>query len=200
MITLFSQAPAEELPPPPEAPPDGGAPADEAGLVRDTLGANPQAFEEIVRRHSRRVFSFLHQFTRHRQDAEDLTQQTFIKAYQNLHRFDCRRPLINWLLTIARRSALNHFRSAKKWEEVPESAACAAPSPAHRAEERDETSSLWERARRVLSPREFEVLWLRFAEELSTEETAQIAGITQTHVKVLVYRARQQLLKGAMPS
>jgi RNA polymerase sigma-70 factor (ECF subfamily) len=191
MMTLFSQAPAEEFVPLPAE-----APADEAGLVRDTLGANPQAFEEIVRRHSRRVFSFLHQFTRHRQDAEDLTQQTFIKAFQNLHRFDCNRPLINWLLTIARRTALNHFRSAKKWESVPESAASPGPSPDRQAEEKDEAAGLWERARRILSQREFEVLWLRFAEELSTEETARIAGITETHVKVLVYRARQQLLKG----
>jgi RNA polymerase sigma-70 factor (ECF subfamily) len=191
MMTLFSQAPAEGLPPAPEE-----APADEARLVQATLGADPRAFEEIVHRHSRRVFTFLHHFARHRQDAEDLTQQTFLKAYQNLHRFDCNRPLINWLLTIARRTALNHFRAAKKWEAVPETTACPAPSPADRAEDKDDTDSLWARARRILSPREFEVLWLRFAEEMSTEETARIAGITQTHVKVLVYRARQQLLKG----
>jgi len=193
MMTLFSQAPAEELPPAPAE-----APADEARLVQATLASDPRAFDEIVRRHSRRVFNFLHQFARHRQDAEDLTQQTFLKAYQNLHRFDTGRPLINWLLTIARRTALNHFRAAKQWEAVPETAACPAPSPASRAEDKDEAESLWARARRILSAREFEVLWLRFAEEMSTEETARIAGITETHVKVLVYRARQQLLKGEM--
>jgi RNA polymerase sigma-70 factor (ECF subfamily) len=48
----------------------------------------------------------------------------------------------------------------------------------------------------VLSPREFEVIWLRFAEELSTEETAQATGLTVSNVKVIVFRARQQLLKG----
>lgn len=193
MMALFPHARAEEFPVPAETP------ADEAGLVRDTLGANPRAFEEIVRRHSRRVYNFLHQFTRHHQDAEDLTQQTFLKAYQNLHRFDCSRPLINWLLTIARRSALNHFRAAKKWESVPDDAASPAPSPARQTETSDEAENLWAHARRLLSPREFEVLWLRFAEELSTEETARIAGLTQTHVKVLVYRARQQLMKGEIP-
>lgn len=192
-MALFPHARAEEFPVPAETP------ADEAGLVRDTLGANPRAFEEIVRRHSRRVYNFLHQFTRHHQDAEDLTQQTFLKAYQNLHRFDCSRPLINWLLTIARRSALNHFRAAKKWESVPDDAASPAPSPARQTETSDEAENLWAHARRLLSPREFEVLWLRFAEELSTEETARIAGLTQTHVKVLVYRARQQLMKGEIP-
>ena len=189
-MTLFSQNRATE----PEL---TDTLSDESRLVHETLSGNPRAFEELVRLHTRRVFNFLYQMTRQRQDAEDLAQQSFIKAFHNLHRFDPQRPFINWLLTIARRTALNHFRSAKKWEEVPADAACDAPSPARSAEDQDQSDTLWDRARRSLSQREFEVLWLRFAEELSTEETARVAGLTQTHVKVLVYRARQQLLKGA---
>ena len=172
-----------------------GADGDEAGLVRETLGGNVRAFDGIVRSHHRRVFNFLYQMTRQRQDAEDLTQQTFIKAFDHLAQFDPRRPLINWILTIARNNALNHFRAAKKWEPVSEHAAETGPSPAHAAEERDRTDSLWARAREVLSRREFEILWLRFAEDMSVEETARVVGLTQTHVKVLVYRARQALLK-----
>src|SRR4051812_13315821 len=80
-----------------------GLPTDEASLVRETLGGDSGAFEAIVNLHSRRVFNFVYQMTRQRQDAEDLTQQTFIKAFRNIHRFDTARPLINWLLTIARR-------------------------------------------------------------------------------------------------
>ncbi len=176
------------------------SPADEAGLVRDAIGSNPRAFEEIVRWHSRRVFNFLFHLTRHRQDAEDLTQQTFIKAFHALPRFDPTRPLINWLLTIARRTALNHFRAAKKWERLPEGMAAGGPSPAGQMEEEDETKSIWARARRLLSQREFEVMWLRFAEELSTEEAARVAGLTQTHVKVIIFRARHKLLKGELSS
>lgn len=194
MIAALSSVQAEDIPAPEQAA------ADEATLVRSVLDANPRAFEEIVRRHSRRIYNFLHQFTRHHHDAEDLTQQTFLKAYQNLHRFDCERPLINWLFTIARRTALNHFRAAKKWEEVADDTPSESPSPASQSETSDAAENLWAHARRILSQREFEVLWLRFAEELSIEETARIAGLTATHVKVLVYRARQQLMKGAMPS
>lgn len=179
---------------PPTVLPD--IPADEAELVRDALGPNPRAFEDIVRLHTRRVFNFLYQLTRQRQDAEDLTQQTFIKAYHGLRRFDPKRPLINWLLTIARRTALNHFRAAKKWEALPDGLAATGPSPARSMEGKDESLTLWSRARRVLPQREFEVMWLRFAEELSTEDTARVAGLTQTHVKVLIHRARQHLLKG----
>jgi RNA polymerase sigma-70 factor (ECF subfamily) len=172
------------------------AQATEASLVRAAAGGDTRAFEELMRANSRRVFNFLYHMTRQSQDAEDLAQQTFLKAYQNIHRFDASRPLINWLLVIARRTALNHFRAHKKWESVPEETPSAGLSPARSAEERDGAESLWARARAVLSRREFEVLWLRFAEELSTEETARVAGLTQTHVKVLVYRARQTLLKG----
>src|SRR3954468_19970627 len=172
-----------------------GVQTDEATLVRETLGGAPRAFEAIVHLHSRRVFNFIYQMTRQRQDAEDLTQQTFIKAFRNIHRFDTGRPLINWLLTIARRTALNHFRSWKQWEQMPDDTASAGPSPARCAEEQDRADDLWSRARRILSQREFEVLWLRFAEELSTEETARVAGLTKTHVKVFVFRARRQLLK-----
>lgn len=171
----------------------------EAELIRDIQGGNTRAFEELVRLHSRRVFNFIYQMTRQRQDAEDLAQQTFIKAYHNIHRFSAERPFINWLLTIARRTALNHFRSAKKWEEISDNSATPGPSPASQAEVQDQTENLWARARRVLSQREFEVLWLRFAEELSIEETANVTGLTQVNVKVLVHRARQQLLKGESP-
>jgi RNA polymerase sigma-70 factor (ECF subfamily) len=98
------------------------------------------------------------------------------------------------LLTIARRTALNHCRSAKKWEEVPENAASDDPSPATRAEEHDEVDDIWEQARRRLSQREFQVMWLRYGENLSIAETARAAGLTQTHVKILVFRARRRLL------
>ncbi|MEO6004341.1 MAG: sigma-70 family RNA polymerase sigma factor [Opitutus sp.] len=156
------------------------------------------AFEQVVRLHSSRVFNFVYQMTRQRQDAEDLVQQTFVKAYHNLHRFDGSRPIINWLLTIARRSALNHFRSAKRWEEVPETAASSDPTPAINAENREEKETLWTSARRLLPQREFEILWLRFGEDLSIEETARVAGLTQTHIKVIVYRARKRLMKAQL--
>jgi RNA polymerase sigma-70 factor, ECF subfamily len=176
------------------------APPAEAELVRETLEGRTEAFEQIVHMHSARIFNFIHQMTRQAQDAEDLTQQTFIKAYQNLHRFDCTRPFAAWLFTIARRTALNHFRAARHWEAMPEEAASEEPSPARQTENRDNVNSLWERARRILSPREFEVMWLRFAEELSVEETAKVMGLTRPHVKILVFRARHQLMKGKLAS
>jgi RNA polymerase sigma-70 factor (ECF subfamily) len=191
MMTLSPAPRADE----PAAGP--AAAACEHDLIQATLAGNARAFDEIIRTHHRRIYHYVHQMTRQHQDAEDLTQQTFIKAFHHLARFDRQRPLINWLLRIARNTALNHFRDTKTWDEMPPETAGHEPTPAHSAERREETANLWDRARALLSAREFEILWLRFAEEMSTEETARIVGLTQTHVKVLVHRARQTLLKGA---
>ncbi len=190
----------------PEPPAAGSLPdpndpgCDEAALIREAAGGDSRAFGEIVHQHHGRVFNYLRQMTRQHQDAEDLTQQTFIKAYQHLARFDRQRPLINWLLTIARNTALNHFRDVKKWQEIPADTAGAEPTPARAAEQKEQGENLWARARALLPAREFEVLWLRFAEEMSTRETAAVVGLTETHVKVLVFRARQALLKGVRPT
>ena len=173
---------------------------EDAVVVRAAAAGDARAFEKMVQLHHQRVLNFVYQMTRQRQDAEDLTQQTFVKAFQHIERVDPARPIINWLLTIARRTALNHFRSARKWEFMPADVASADPSPARQLEQQERTENLWARARRQLSQREFEVLWLRFAEEMSTEETARITGLTQIHVKVLVHRARQHLLKGETKS
>ncbi len=172
----------------------------EAPAIRAAAAGDVRAFEQLVHTHHRRVLNYLLHLVRHRQDAEDLAQQTFIKAHRQLHTFDCARPLINWLLTIARNNALNHFRSARRWESIPQEAASAGPSPAEYVEQQDQADSLWSRARRLLSRREFDVLWLRCAEDLSVEETARITGLTRIHVKVLVYRARRQLLQSLSKS
>lgn len=179
---------------------------DEAGLVRRVLAGETEAFDALVRAHSPRVFRFLHQFVRNRHDAEDLTQQAFLRAFAKLGSFDPRRPMINWLLTIARRCALNHFRAAKSWESlsatdgegrVPDEMTVA---PDADLEHRDLTGNLWERARDRLSAREYEALWLRFGEDLSVKEAAQVMGLTQPHIKILVFRAKRALRKGVMKS
>ena len=190
VMTLPTQAvPGETLPAPPIAQ------SVDASLIADCLQGRMNAFDEIVRLHTPRVFNYVLHMTRHRQDAEDITQQAFIKAYTHLASFDPTRSFIAWLLTIARRTALNHFRSAKNFEPVAEETATQEPTPDRQFEKRDQLDTLWAQARRVLSEREFEILWLRYAEDMSLEDTARIAGITQTHTKIIAFRARQRLMK-----
>ena len=188
-MTLPPQATVGETLAPPNT-----ASAD-APLIADCLQGNMRAFDEIVRQHTPRVFNYVLHMTRHRQDAEDIAQQTFIKAYTHLSSFDPTRSFIAWLLTIARRTALNHFRSAKNFEPVAEETASSDVTPDRHLEKRDQLDTLWAQARRSLSEREFEVLWLRYAEDMSLEETARIVGLNQTHTKIIAFRARQRLIK-----
>ncbi len=171
------------------------SPSADADLIADCLRGDMRAFDEIVRLHTPRVFNYLLHMTRHRQDAEDIAQQTFIKAYTHLSSFDPTRSFIAWLLTIARRTALNHFRSVKNFEPIAEDAAASDTTPDRHLEKRDQLDTLWEQAKRVLSEREFEVLWLRYVEDRSIEEAAQILGLNKTHTKIIAFRARQRLIK-----
>src|SRR5690349_14114971 len=121
----------------PEAPaPATAAPRpDDATIVLAASQGDRVAFEKLVHLYHQRVLNFIHQMTRQRQDAEDLTQQTFVKAFLHINRVDPARPIINWLLTIARRTALNHFRSARRWEYVPAELASTEPSPSRQLEQ-----------------------------------------------------------------
>ncbi len=194
IMTLPPEAASAEMLAPPTPP------SADARLIADCLQGNMQAFDEIVRTHTPRVFNYVLHMTRHRQDAEDIAQQTFIKAYTHLSSFDPTRSFIAWLLTIARRTALNHFRSTKYFETVAEDTAATDTTPDRHFEKRDQLDTLWTQAKRALSEREFEVLWLRYAEDRSIEETAQIIGCNRTHTKIIAFRARQRLIKLQSPT
>jgi RNA polymerase sigma-70 factor (ECF subfamily) len=193
-MTLPPQAASAETFAPPTTP------SADARLIAECLRGDMGAFDEIVRTHTPRIFNYVLHMTRHRQDAEDIAQQTFIKAYTHLASFDPTRSFIAWLLTIARRTALNHFRSAKHFETVADDTASGETTPDRHLEKRDQLDTLWAQAKRVLSEREFEVLWLRYAEDRSLEETAAIVGLNQTHTKIIAFRARQRLIKLQTPS
>src|SRR5262249_44943760 len=116
-------------------------------LAERAQGGCRESFEELVLRHEDRIFNFLHQFTRNRHDAEDLTQETFLKVYQNLHRYKPALAFAPWLFTIARRTAASHFRSAKPFEELSTEGESALESPAESLERKDEQTSIWDLAR-----------------------------------------------------
>ena len=168
----------------------------EAELVREAVAGSASAARELVRLFHRPIFAYVSRMTGQAQDAEDITQETFVKAFRSLDRVDTNRPLIRWLFTIAHRTALNHFRSRKPWVELPREAAAPEAGPRKEAEQHELITNVWAKARRVLSAREYEIMWLRFGEELSTAEAASAAGVSISQVKTLVYRARQRLLTG----
>lgn len=161
------------------------------------MGMDRASFAALVEEHQDRLRGFLYRYTRSKQDAEDLAQDTFVKAYRNLHRYDSRYSFTTWLYTIARRTAYNHYRDTKRTEPIEfEVIAASDAAPDEEATQGDERAWIWE-ATKSLKPDFREALALKYVEDRSVEEIARIMGKSQTNVKIILFRARNQL-KGLM--
>jgi RNA polymerase sigma-70 factor (ECF subfamily) len=165
----------------------------EALAERSRAGCR-DSFEALVTLFERRIFNFLWQMTRNEHDAQDLTQVTFLKAYQNIGSYQSKGTFQAWLFTIAKRTALNHLRDKRPTEELQPDLEASADSPSTAAEKKDVSSSVWTLAR-SLKPKQFEALWLRYAEGFSIAETARIMQTNSLQVRVLLHRARSALGK-----
>ena len=162
-------------------------------LVDRSKAGSREAFESLVERFEQRIFNFLCQLTGNAHDAEDLAQETFIKAYHNLHRFSSNHGFSTWLFTIAKRTAFNHFRSAKPFQELSGEEELDFDDPSTLLEQKDATRSVWKWARTALNPAQYEALWLRYGEGFSIAETARILNTNQIRVRVLLHRGRNRL-------
>jgi len=139
------------------------------------------------------VYRFMARQVSRLADAEDLTQQAFVRAFQSFHRFDRSRDFTPWIFTIARRTLADHFRKhPEATENLPDSLTDPSPNPRESASQADQAASIWDLAGK-LPPRHLQVLWLHYREQFSLRETARIMGITLPHVKVLLFRARHRL-------
>jgi len=168
---------------------------DLAALALRARDGDDEAFNRLVGECSGRLFNFLFRITGQAQDAEDLVQDTLIKAFRALPRYDASRPWLPWLFTIARRTALNHLRGRRAVERLPEELPLPAsgPGPGEMAATRDDDASLW-RLAQGLNPRYHEVLWLHYGEGFSLPHVAVVMGTNRLSLKVLLHRARRALL------
>jgi RNA polymerase sigma-70 factor (ECF subfamily) len=119
---------------------------------------------------------------------------TFLKAYQNIHRFHQNGAFNAWLFTIAKRTALNHIRDSRPTQELMPDLEGNLEDPSVHAEREDAKSSLWDAAQ-SLKPAQYEALWLRYGEGFSISETARVMGASCLRVRVLLHRGRAALAK-----
>jgi RNA polymerase sigma-70 factor (ECF subfamily) len=170
------------------------AAAEETAWLAEWRAGDRDAFTKIVERYHTRLYHYLSHLCGNPSDAEDLLQDTFIKAFRALDRFDGRCPLGVWLFTIAKHTALNHLRAnwRNSGEEVPEGSYEFTPAMA--SDEADERQALWTAARQ-LKPAQFEALWLRYGQGFNIEEIAGIMKTNRLRVRVLLHRGRSALVK-----
>jgi RNA polymerase sigma-70 factor (ECF subfamily) len=173
-------------------------PADEELAVRAAAGSRP-SFEELVSRYSLRLFHFLRSRSGSDEDVEDLVQETFLKAYRNIGRYDPQRRFSTWLYTVAIRLSISRQRSQRERPLPldPEGPEHPSPGPQEvliRKEEAQKAGNIWLLAR-TLKPSEYEILWLRYAEEMPMKEIARAMKRSLVGVRVLLHRSRVKLGK-----
>jgi RNA polymerase sigma-70 factor (ECF subfamily) len=175
------------------------SPSDEA-LARHTQTGSIEAFEELVLRYEQRIYAFVCQSCRNGMDAAEITQETFVKAYQAIAQFDSKRTFAPWLFTIARHKCVDHFRATPPVsnESVPELS--DSPDPSELLARQDERHQLWRLARRILPRAQFDALWLHYVEDMSLAQIARVLRRPETYIKVLLFRARKALAERLKPA
>lgn len=176
--------------------------SDETLVVR-AQGGDLDAFTEVVARWDGRLFNFIARRVggRLRQmDAEDLTQETFLRAWRSIAEYQPRHRFSTWLFTIAGRLVVDHLRHQRVRADATESLTTAASrrqSNADAATDRlllpESSESLWNIAREILTAEQHAALWLRYAEDLSPGEVARVLDKNEVAVRVMLFRARQAL-------
>jgi RNA polymerase sigma-70 factor (ECF subfamily) len=178
---------------------------DESTLVAQAREGDTRAFGELVRRYEGKIFRLAQHVTQNREDAEDVLQETFLKAYEHLDQFKGDSKFYTWIVRIAVNQALMKLRRRKTdksvsldetidtgedtitreiaaWDEDPE-----------QRFSREELGEILDTAVESLEPPYRSVFVLRDIEELSTEETAEALNLSVPAVKSRLLRARLQL-------
>jgi RNA polymerase sigma-70 factor (ECF subfamily) len=172
---------------------------------------NQQAFRVLVERHSRAVFRLAYRMTGNEHDAEDMVQESFLRAYKQLHNFDGRAAFGTWLHRICVNVSLDLIRARKSRREIQNNAddeqttswleQVAAPGPSpERLRQSSQVAELLEPALARLSESERAAFILRHYEGSSIEEIARALGVQTSAAKHSVFRAVQKLRRSLAPA
>ena len=178
---------------------------DDATLVAQTRDGDARAFSELVRRYEGKVFRLAHHVTQNREDAEDVLQETFLKAYEHLGQFRGDSKFYTWIVRIAVNQALMKLRRRKSdkavsldetidtGEDTLIREIAGWDENAEQQYSREELGGILDSAVQSLEPLYRSVFVLRDIEDLSTEETAEALDLSVPAVKSRLLRARLQL-------
>ena len=168
---------------------------DESTLIRQAINGDAAAWEPLVLAHQNAVFRFAYLLLGDPDDAEDIAQETFLRAWNHLKRFDTTRPLRPWLLSIASNLASNRRRSIGRYVSALTRAfrdEPAPPSVEEKSLQHMNANNLW-KAVRNLSVADQQVVYLRYFLDLSVAETSEALGVAEGTVKSRLSRALERL-------
>jgi RNA polymerase sigma-70 factor, ECF subfamily len=179
--------------PPVDAESSNGS-ARDALLVERVLGGDAAAYGELVERHMRRAFSIAFRILEHREDSEDVVQDSFLRALDRIDTLQAGRPFHSWFYRIVVNQALNYrrARSVRTTQQLPEQLAATTSSPVHDAE----NAALGRRLRAALDTlpeRQRTIVQLADLEELNSREIAEILDLPAGTVRWHLHEARRTL-------
>jgi RNA polymerase sigma-70 factor (ECF subfamily) len=178
-------------------------------LVRRCVGGDAAAWEEIVQRYHRRIYNICYRFAGSSEDAQDLTQEVFIKMYRTLSSYDMERGgFMTWVTTMTRNLLVDHFRKTKQErltesldtvssdhedvmplsEQIPD----RGPAPDSKVQSR-ETGEAVHQALQKLSPELREAVILRDLQDLDYRDIATVLKVPEGTVKSRINRGRAEL-------
>jgi RNA polymerase sigma factor (sigma-70 family) len=168
---------------------------DEPALIQRAATGDASAWEPLVLEHQQAVFRLAYLMLGDADDAEDIAQETFLRAWEHLKRFDTVRPLKPWLLSIAANLCRNRRRSAGRYVAALMRAFREEPKPTPLEETSTQQSNageLW-RAVQHLDPPDQQIVYLRYFLDLSVAETAESLQVAEGTVKSRLSRALEKL-------
>ncbi len=169
-------------------------------LALGARAGSRRCFEELALRYRRRLYVYLRPRLGSDEDAEDMVQEAFLKIYRNIGSYDPAYRFSTWLYTAATRLAISSYRKKKIATVSLDGPSAGEPAdPAAAPGGRDGAAGLWDEAR-TLAGSQFRALWLRYAEDMSIEEIAGALGRSRLAVRLLLHRARANLMKRAGPA
>jgi RNA polymerase sigma-70 factor (ECF subfamily) len=175
-------------------------------LARAAREGDESAFEEIMRRYSRRVFHYASKFFRQRSMVEEAAQEVFLKAFTELESYEGRGSMEGWLTRITTNTCLNLLRSSKRRPELTvsdltddettwlDSNMAVAANERHQSSERSLVAAdLAGRVLETMAPDDRLVLTMIDGEDASVKEVAEMTGWSESKVKVQAFRARRRM-------
>jgi RNA polymerase sigma-70 factor, ECF subfamily len=164
----------------------------EKNLILQASHGDADAWETLMHLYQEPVFRFAYLLLGDPDDAEDITQETFLRAYSALKRFDTGRPLRPWLLSITSNLASNRRRSLGRYIAALQRFAHESPPDSTISFPQEDAQTLWAAVRR-LKPDYQHVIYLRYFLELSEVETASVLEVPAGTVKSRGHRALDAL-------
>ncbi|MDP3956877.1 MAG: RNA polymerase sigma factor [bacterium] len=171
---------------------------DDQQLVREFLDGDDKAFEQLLKSYLSAVYNFIFQMTRERAVAEDLTQETFIKAWRHLARFDQKKSFKTWLFTIAKNTTYDFFKKKKtlpfsyfedeEGKNRLDTVSEGTPLPDEILAAAETSKELDQALRKIPEPYR-ELLLLAYREDFSLQEIAEILATPYNTIKSRHQRA-----------